>query len=446
MTDSIPLDALPGADLRRDGYGRYMVVPPGGSAPRGYTRVTTVAGTLDSGGGLAPWKAAMTAIGLTARKGLRSQWEALVAEHGGDPWYASAGGKSECKRLVEECAAVGGANDRREQGTSLHTLTALLDLGRPVGGLSEETQRDLDAYVTGMALAGIDVVPGTVEMTVVLDGYSVAGTLDRIVTLPGFDQPMIADLKTGADLSYSWQSIAVQLAAYAHADAVYVQGDAEDGSADQRLPMPEVDQSRGLILWLNAGTGKLEPHVVDLDRGWEFFGVSMLVREWRSLKNLATPLAVAADLSTALSASLAALDSRGPDGEFVGQLQLVTDEEAVAIVEAATTEAAAVVVDDYQPAPDADDAAELRLWLQGRVNAIGKEPKARVALGTEWPAAIPTLRTSHDHTPDQIAVIEALLTDIERRFGLEFPSRRPATETVAQVLDLFPGSTTTNNN
>lgn len=36
MTDSIPLDALPGSaddDTRRDGYGRYLIVPPAGASP-----------------------------------------------------------------------------------------------------------------------------------------------------------------------------------------------------------------------------------------------------------------------------------------------------------------------------------------------------------------------------------------------------------------------------
>ena len=33
----------PGDNARRDRYGRYLVVPPGGGKPTGYTRATTVA-------------------------------------------------------------------------------------------------------------------------------------------------------------------------------------------------------------------------------------------------------------------------------------------------------------------------------------------------------------------------------------------------------------------
>src|SRR6516162_6012262 len=65
---SIPLDAIPATDTtRRDQWGRYLVVPPGGGKPTGYTRVTTVAKALDDTGGLAPWKATMAAGGIIMR-------------------------------------------------------------------------------------------------------------------------------------------------------------------------------------------------------------------------------------------------------------------------------------------------------------------------------------------------------------------------------------------
>ena len=87
---SIPLSALPPAadDIRRDQWGRYLIVPPGGGEPIGHTRVTTVAKALDDGGGLAPWKATMNAIGMMLRPGLRYRWQTLISEHDGDPWYA----------------------------------------------------------------------------------------------------------------------------------------------------------------------------------------------------------------------------------------------------------------------------------------------------------------------------------------------------------------------
>jgi hypothetical protein len=426
MTDSIPLDSLPtpGDNARRDQWGRYMIVPPGGGNPVAYTRVTTIAKTLDSFGGLAPWKASMTAAGIIMRRGLRAQWEALLAAHG-DPWYAGEEAKAQCKRLVEDCAAVGGANDRREVGSSLHTLTALLDLGRPPSHLTEETERDLRAYADGLAIHNITIVPGQVELQVVLDSYQVAGTFDRLAVVPGFDLPLVADLKTGANLEYSWQSIAVQLAAYSRGEALYRQGPAKDGSADQRLSMPAVDQDWGLVFWLNAGEAQFELYLVDLNAGWEAFGHSMWARGWHDA-NPQRPLDQPVPTN--------------PDN-LLAQL-----EASVAIEQAKHRHPTEATMHDQ-----AIEDNGLRAWLQQRIDQIGQHAQARTALARAWPSDIPTLRASTTHTPDQLDDVELLLNDVERRYELSFPPPKPGSEVseeqaTARVLNLFPDSTVTTDN
>lgn len=399
--DSIDIDEiLPIDSVRRDGMGRYMIVPPDADKPIGYTRVTTLAKVLDEGGGLAPWKAAMTATGMVMRRGLRAQWEALVAEHG-DPWYAGREAKNEARRLVEECAAVGGANDRREVGTAMHTITALVDLGHTPDHLSDETLRDIAAYEAGLDRHGVQVLPDQVELCVVLDHFRVAGTFDRLVTMPGFDLPLIADLKTGSDLTYSWQSIAVQLAAYAHGDAIYVQGAAVDGSLDRRLSMPEVDQQWGLVMHLNAdaeGEAELKLYHVDLAAGWEAFERSVWTRSWRKQT-------VAYDAAD----SRLALPSVGDDEDF-GEL-----------LELAVTHAR-------------------RKQLQKRIDAIGADPLLRPVLANTWPTGLPSLRsTEYEHTAADLAVIEQLLDDIEREHWLTPPVDLHREE-VARVVDRFPGT------
>ena len=263
------------------GMQSLVVALPSDGKPEGYSRVTTIAKVLDPGGGLMPWKATMTACGMILRRGLRAQWETLIAQYD-DPWYASEEAKAACKILVEECAAVGGANDRAQIGTSLHAITAMVDRGRMPSHLTEETEVDVNAYVNGLKAEGIVLAPDFIETTVVLDDYKVAGTFDRLAQIPAFDLPLIADLKTGASLDYSWQSFAVQLSAYSRANAIYEQGPAVNGSTDKRSPMPHVDQRSGLIMWLNAGTGKLELFLVDLEAGWEAFERSMWARGWRN--------------------------------------------------------------------------------------------------------------------------------------------------------------------
>lgn len=421
---TIPLSDLPAADeWRRDRWGRYLILPPGERQPVGYTRMTTVAKALDDGGGLAPWKATLTVVGTIMRRGLRTQWEALIASTGGDPWYAGEQSKKDCKRLVEECAAAGGSTDRRDTGTSLHTLTALDDLGRHIDHLTEETARDLDAYRSTLDAAGITVVDGLIEQTVVLDDYRVAGTFDRGYSVPGFERPLIGDLKCGSDLRYSWASICVQLAGYAHGDAIYRQGPATDGSEDVRLPMPEVDQDHGLIVWLNAGTGQCELFLVDLAAGWEAFQHSIWARAWRKRRDLSVPLAdwVA-----------------GTEDDEVGSGPGVTE---------ASPGAAAPPAEEGSLDNQLDELdrlqleGEVRAWLQGRINAIGAHPQARVDLRASWPADLPTLRTSTTHTAEQLEAMENLLGQVEKRHALPFPPAKPGVDYLALVVEMFPNST-----
>lgn len=345
---------------------------------------------------MATWKAVMACTGVVTHRGQHAKWEALLAEHR-DPYYDSGESKARAKALAEESASIGGALNRADVGTSLHTLTALADLGKKLNYQSQKTLSVLTAYVDGLNRYGVRIVEDAVELTVVLDDYQVAGTFDRLARAPwpGFDLPLVADLKTGSNLSYSWNSIAVQLAAYAHADAIYVQGEAEDGSEDQRLPMPDVDQDHGLVLWLDADAEvpNLEIWFVDLRAGWEAFEHSMWTRKWRT-----TDVAFSADL---MSPSLA---STSPD---------------------ALTELLEASIPVRKPQKQ-DGAPEIRFWLQGRIDDIGKHSDdAKTMLAQEWPNGVPTLRKSEVHSADELAQIEQLCDLVEGRFWMPFPDSRP---------------------
>lgn len=450
MTASLPLGELGAVDrYRRDRWGRYLWVPRNGGKPTGHTRVTTVAKALDDGGGLAPWKSTLSICGTIMRRGLRSQWEALMAETNGDPWYAGAESKARCKKLVEECAAAGGANERRDTGTSLHALTALADAGRAPSHVTEETEGDLRAYREGLAAAGVTIMPEWIETPVVLDEYRVAGVFDRLVMVSDFPRPMIADLKCGADLSYSWTQIAVQLGGYANASAVYRQGTADDGSDDVREPMPEVDPDNGLIMWLNAGSGRLELFLVDLQAGWEAFQHSMWARGWRNAQ-VARPLAEGgwsrAPLEEELAASVEALASRQNPQDRPERPAEPSPAPTTPPAGESPTEIPppAPVVDGYHGDElEVDYVTRLRAWLQGRVDEIGTREAARRDLGRMWPAGVPSLRSSTDHSPDQLDAIEIVLRAVERQHVIPFPPPRPEAEgdPVGRLLHLFPNTT-----
>jgi hypothetical protein len=461
---------------RRDRWGRMLVVPPDGTEPMGYTRVTTVAKALDEGGGLAPWKATMCMLGAYARPGLRSRWETLIAATAGDPWYASSEAKAQAKALVEECAKVGGASDRAEQGTSLHALTALVDVNRTVTGLTPDTEADLSAYVNTLIREGISVVelwPGqpAVEVTVVLDRQHVAGTADRIVAVPGFDLPLIADLKTG-DLTYGWHAIAVQLAAYAHGDAVYWQGADPNGSTDERTAMPEVDQRHGLIINLRPGSAHVDLYVVDIEAGWRGFGLSLAARQWRGERALVMDLppierrvnalhVVEQPPALTLVPPVAEVEQRPHDGAAASPTSTAAEAmPAVRVLDTASTSLPqqgdacphGYGTPEACPACEGEEAlpttAELRAWLQQRIDTIGAHATARESLAHRWAAlGVPSLRSSTAHTAEELAAIEALCDDIEARFSFPFGPSRPGTDRVPEaewlqrLLGTFPGST-----
>jgi len=417
-------------EVRRDRWGRYLVVPLAGGRPVGFTRATTVAKTLDAEGGLATWMATMAITGLMVRRGLRAQWEALIAETNGDPWYNSPASKAQAKALVEECKEAGGSSDRAKIGSALHAITAAVDAGKDISHLSDETATDVAAYVAGLSQAGVVIDQRYIERTCVLDDWQVAGTFDRIAVVNGV--PMIADLKTGDNLEYSWLQIAVQMAIYNHADAIYEQGPAANGSKDRRLEMPQVDRNRALIMHLPAGQGRLDLYLVDTARGWEAFEHSMWARGWRNTaSSIAVPLEPADSLVTQLQASLDAVQATV---EIGGQVMTEQQYDA-ARYPLLAGDPGPVKPRKGEPAPAPVSEADpelLRSVLQQRVGAIGAHPAARRDLMACWPPGMPSVRQAQ---PAQFQAISAVLDGVEKRCSIPFP------DNLALVLELFPGTT-----
>jgi hypothetical protein len=285
-------------EVRRNQWGQYCVVPPKGGREKGYRRVTTVAKALDSSDALIPWKATMAIVGQHARPGLAARWQALMARTGNDPWYFDEASKAEAKRLVEECAEAGGSSNRADIGTALHSITELLDRGElDRSTLLPGVAADLDAYERTMDAAGLKRVAGWVELCLVLDDHQVAGTADRglvvagdtAVKLPtgrvveiGAGEAVVGDLKTGTSVELSMRSIAIQLAAYANANARYHYG--ADAKSDRREDPPGWRKDVGVVIHLPAGSGSCALHWVDLVDGWDAFERSCWVFDWRKAK------------------------------------------------------------------------------------------------------------------------------------------------------------------
>lgn len=252
-------------EIPRDRWGRPLVVPPGGGKPAPYTRVTTFIDVLDDKRALTDWMKRMVAIGLSERPDL------LLAVS------AHRDNKDELNRIAEEALEAAKGKAAATTGTALHALTEQNDRGMKLPPLPNDAARDLDAY----RRATQDMEMLHIEDFVVHDGLKVGGTPDRIVRWGGHGN-LIADIKTG-DIKYGAGKIAMQIALYSR--SVFY-----DPGTGQRVSLPDVDQERGLVIHLPAGTGECALHWVDLRKGWEGVELAATVRRWRAHRTFMDPI------------------------------------------------------------------------------------------------------------------------------------------------------------
>lgn len=257
-------------DPPRDRWGRYLIPDPETGKPTGYTRATTFAKSVSDTFGLTKWMLRMGGLGLAQRQDLLM---AIASTAPGD--------NKTLDRLMEEAKDHAGAMAGATIGTALHTFTEQHDLGLdPV--VPAPYDADVAAYAQAILDAGLTILPEHIEQIVVIPSLQVAGTLDRIVrTADG--RLMIADLKTGKDVSYAMGEIAVQLALYAAAPYTF---DPTTGELDA---MPVVDQETALVFHAPAGTGTCTVLEVDITAGRAMFDTITTVRDWRKRRDLHKP-------------------------------------------------------------------------------------------------------------------------------------------------------------
>ena len=176
--------------IRRDRYGRYVVLAPDGKKPEGYTRATTVAKALDDTSNLMAWGRRMTALGLAARPDLL----ALVQTTDNTD-------KKALDRLCESASEAGGATARRDLGTALHKM---FEASCVTPGYQPPATYAADILAIHQALraAGLQVVDECSELMVVIDRHKIAGMADLIVERISDGQLFIADLKTGSSVEW----------------------------------------------------------------------------------------------------------------------------------------------------------------------------------------------------------------------------------------------------
>jgi hypothetical protein len=246
-----------------DRWGRYLIVPQGGSAPVAHTRATTLAATLDDRYALERWSRRMLAQGLVKRPDLLAAVAACDVTE-----------RDELDRFCDQALEAGGSSTSATLGSALHKFCERVDRGElDLADVPDPWRADVTAYRCSLEQAGFEVE--FIERTCVVPELTVAGTLDRTL-VDDCDRRYIADIKTGQSLDRSWPSIAVQLAVYSRATTFF---DPDTG----HTPMPEVSRTVGIVVHVPAGRGTCELVGIDVAAGWEGALLAHRVRQYRRI-------------------------------------------------------------------------------------------------------------------------------------------------------------------
>jgi hypothetical protein len=312
MTDafSTPKQTVSESD-KYDRFGRYKLLHPSSSKKVAWTRATTFAKSVQDTFALSQWAQRMTLKGAALRSDIVDVARTLDVRED----------RAQMNGLVEDAKKAAGDKVAANLGTAVHSYTEHRDRGEDID-IPEEHRPTVDAYTQVLADFGLEPVPGLIEFTTAVTQFEIVGTSDRCyrvtrdITIDLNGRPVtlyageyvIGDVKTGADLSYGWQEIAIQL-------AIYAQGLNTSGVWDwgtRTWSRPQDPDQPGVQIQVRTDVGVV-PHLpvdrertgaplatlyaVDLSAGWAACVLCGQVRSWRKESKLATPLTVA-DLAT----------------------------------------------------------------------------------------------------------------------------------------------------
>lgn len=288
-------------DVPRDRWGRYKLPHPETGKMQAWTRSTTFAKSISDTFALSQWSQRMTVKGLTLRPDLLAMAHSLDVK----------ADKDKLNGICEDAKAAAGNKVAANLGTALHSFSEELDRGgMAVEDVPEPHRDDIAAYAAAMRTAGVTIVPGMIERQVALPAFEVGGTFDRILDLStiepwfrealhtaGYGQPgtafldqeseVIGDVKSGQDLQYGWNEIAIQLAIYALAAR---SSGVWDRKTQTWLPPRPVRLDFAIVMHLPVGQKTCTLWALDLSAAMEAMELCRAVRKWRKLRVLATPL------------------------------------------------------------------------------------------------------------------------------------------------------------
>lgn len=256
-------------DVPRDQWGRYKLPGPDGEDVS-WTRATTFAATLAESYALQIWKQRQVVWGLSRRPDLITMASTIAGPED----------KKALGEIVTEAHIAAGTDAKANRGTAIHRACQAAERGA-WELVPEELRPHVQAYAQALNRGGLEMLPEYVERTVIVNRYQVAGTFDNLVRCPD-GKIRVLDKKTG-NLDYAALEFAIQLALYAHADAVF------DYSSGRYERLPEIATDYAIIAHIDPETGATELQRVNIEWGWVWARTAAEVMDIRKTKHVITP-------------------------------------------------------------------------------------------------------------------------------------------------------------
>lgn len=366
---------------KRDKKGSYRapILVDGHVGPeRSWTRVTNMVARLEDQSGIEGWKLRRAVQGATSKESL------IASAQAHDP----DDDKKEYTQYVEDALEAAGANEARKIGSAVHKMTEDLDHGiKTLEQFSPRWRPILDLYQRTIKDAGWTIEH--IEQVILIDGYKVAGTIDRVIVDPEGNR-RIADIKTSKHLDYGYLGPGVQIAAYANHDATchyhwepgYVpigvyHVDNEHIITERGPAIQGVDRDYGYVVhlpWQGDHVGTCTIHKVEIDEAWAAFICADEIGGYRrAAKKWGEPIMT------------------------VGH-----------------------------PMPGSIQTACIT-WVEDRIKELAGNKAAVTDLVADWPDGV-VKPFPKDATPEQINSLAAVLSDVEAKHGIPFGPPRPGGE------------------
>lgn len=282
--------------------------------------------------------------------------------------------------LCERAAEAGGSTLRRELGTAIHKVLEH-SWNDPEYQPPAQFTKHVAAVHDELRRCGLSVVPGSTERFVVNNQFTTAGSFD--VALTDGTTTYIGDLKTGSSVDLGALGFSIQLACYANADTFY------DG--ETHTPMIDVSKTTGVIIHVEPDDATCNLYWLDLTTGFEALKLAVDVRAMRKQKPLTKVVPVAANKAA----------------------NLATKAEQIAA-----------------------NGDPWRTWMIDRIKQLIVDGHGQL-VADMWPEEIPKLSTGEELTEPEQAVVERLVSNVERNAMSLFPPNRPDT-TEPDLIEVAP--------